>query len=107
MIQNSTTLRTFFDAVIMAEVKRRPLFLPKVSPALRRFNATGRVVRGVAIVRAVRGTVILSSSFGFRDGFGRSVEWVLPGPLYIRTRDRWWFFTLLLASRLGFRNLRE
>jgi hypothetical protein len=26
--------RTFFDAVIMAEVKRRPLHLPKVSPAL-------------------------------------------------------------------------
>jgi hypothetical protein len=26
--------RTFFDAVIMAEVKRRPLCLPKVSPAL-------------------------------------------------------------------------
>jgi hypothetical protein len=26
--------RTFFDAVIMAEVKRRPLRLPKVSPAL-------------------------------------------------------------------------
>jgi hypothetical protein len=28
--------RTFFDAVIMAEVKRRPLRLPKVSPALPR-----------------------------------------------------------------------
>jgi hypothetical protein len=26
--------RTFFDAVIMAAVKRRPLRLPKVSPAL-------------------------------------------------------------------------
>jgi hypothetical protein len=26
--------RTFFDAVIMAEVKRRPLRLPKVLPAL-------------------------------------------------------------------------
>jgi hypothetical protein len=25
--------RTFFDAVIMAEVKRRPLHLPKVPPA--------------------------------------------------------------------------
>jgi hypothetical protein len=25
--------RTFFDAVIMAEVKRRPLRLPKASPA--------------------------------------------------------------------------
>jgi hypothetical protein len=28
--------RTFFDAVIMAEVKRRQLRLPKVSPALPR-----------------------------------------------------------------------
>jgi hypothetical protein len=28
--------RTFFDAVIMAEVKCRPLHLPKVSPALSR-----------------------------------------------------------------------
>jgi hypothetical protein len=28
--------RTFFGAVIMAEVKRRPLLLPKVSPALSR-----------------------------------------------------------------------
>jgi hypothetical protein len=26
--------RTFFDAVIMAKVKRRPLHLQKVSPAL-------------------------------------------------------------------------
>jgi hypothetical protein len=26
--------RTFFDAVIMEEVKRRPLRLPKVPPAL-------------------------------------------------------------------------
>jgi hypothetical protein len=97
----------FFDAVIMAEVKRRLLHLPKVPPALRRVNATGRVFRGAAVVRAVRGTVVSPSSFGFRGGFGRSVERVLPGPLYIRKRDRWWFFTLLLASRLGFRNLRE
>jgi hypothetical protein len=28
--------RTFFDAVIMAEVKRLPLRLPKVLPALPR-----------------------------------------------------------------------
>jgi hypothetical protein len=26
------TWRTFFDAVVMAEVKRRPLLLPKVPP---------------------------------------------------------------------------
>jgi hypothetical protein len=57
--------------------------------------------------RAVRGTGVSPSSFEFCDGFGRSVERVLPGPLYIRKRDRWWFFTLLLASCFGFRNLRE
>jgi hypothetical protein len=27
---------TFFDAVIMAKVKRRPLLLPKVPPVLQR-----------------------------------------------------------------------
>jgi hypothetical protein len=33
--------RTFFDAVIMAEVKRRPLRLPKVSLALPRSYCDG------------------------------------------------------------------
>jgi hypothetical protein len=33
-IQNRTTWRTFFDTVIMAEVKRRLLLLPKVPPVL-------------------------------------------------------------------------
>jgi hypothetical protein len=33
-IRNRTTWRTFFDAVIMAEVKRRLLRLPKVLPVL-------------------------------------------------------------------------
>jgi hypothetical protein len=46
-------------------------------------------------------------SFESRDGFGRSVERVLPGPSYIRERDRWLFSTLLLASHLGFCNPRE
>jgi hypothetical protein len=41
--------------------------------------------------------------FEFRGGFGRSVERVLPEPLYTRKRDRWWFFTLLLAFCFGFR----
>jgi hypothetical protein len=67
----------------------------------------GRVVRGAAVARAVRGTGVSASSFEFRGGFGRSVERVLPGPLYIQKRDRWWFFTLLLASCFGLRNLRE
>jgi hypothetical protein len=33
-IRNRMTWRTFFDAVIMAEVKRRLLRLPKVPPVL-------------------------------------------------------------------------
>jgi hypothetical protein len=33
-IRNRMTWRTFFDAVIMAEVKRRLLLLPKVPPVL-------------------------------------------------------------------------
>jgi hypothetical protein len=31
-IRNRTTRRTFFDAVIMAKAKRRPLLLPEVPP---------------------------------------------------------------------------
>jgi hypothetical protein len=46
-------------------------------------------------------------SFESRGGFERSVERVSPGPLYIRERDRWRFYTLLPASHLGFRNPRE
>jgi hypothetical protein len=46
-------------------------------------------------------------SFESHGGFGRSVERVLPRPSYIRERDRWRFSTLVLASHLGFRNLRE
>jgi hypothetical protein len=45
--------------------------------------------------------------FEFRGGFERSVERVLPGPLYTQKRGRRWFFTLLLAFCFGFRNLRE
>jgi hypothetical protein len=45
------TWHTFFDAVIMAEAKRRLLLPPKVPP-LRVVNATGRVVRGAAVARA-------------------------------------------------------
>jgi hypothetical protein len=47
-----------FDAVIMAEVKRCPLCLQRCRLPCRRVNATGRVVRGAAVVRAraVRGT---------------------------------------------------
>jgi hypothetical protein len=50
--------RTFFDAVIMTEVKRRPLRLPEVSLAYQKVNATGWAIRGasVAHARVVRGT---------------------------------------------------
>jgi hypothetical protein len=46
--------------------------------------------------------------FEFHGGFGRSLRWISPGPLYTRKRDRWWFFTLpfALAFCFGFRNLR-
>jgi hypothetical protein len=54
-----------------------------------------------------RRTGVSPLSFEFCGGFGRSVERVLLGPLYIQKRDRWWFFTLLLASCFGFRNPRE
>jgi hypothetical protein len=43
----------------------------------------------------------------FAAGLGEVLNRSCPGLLYIRKRDRWWFFTLLLASRFGFRNLRE
>jgi hypothetical protein len=47
--------------------------------------------------------------FEFHDGFGRSFEWISPGPLYAWKRGRRWFFTLpfALAFCFGFRNLRE
>jgi hypothetical protein len=47
--------------------------------------------------------------FEFRGGFGRSFEWISPGPLYTRKRGRRWFFTLpfVLAFCFGFHNLRE
>jgi hypothetical protein len=50
--------RTFFDAVIMTEVKQRPLLLPEVSLALQEVNATGQAIRRASVARArvVRGT---------------------------------------------------
>jgi hypothetical protein len=69
---------------------------------------TGRAIRVVPVARASRsrnGRFVFE--FELRGGFGRSVERVLPGPLYTRKRDRLRFFTLLLASCFGFHNLRE
>jgi hypothetical protein len=40
--------RTFFDVVIMVEVKQRPLQLPRRRLPYRGVNATGRAVRGAA-----------------------------------------------------------
>jgi hypothetical protein len=93
--------RTFFDAVIMAEVKRRLLCLPKVPPGM----SGSRGGRCACASRSRNGRLALS--FESRGWFGRGVERVLPGPSYIRERDRWRFSTLLLASHLGFRNPRE
>jgi hypothetical protein len=47
--------------------------------------------------------------FEFRGGYGRSLGWISPGPLYTRKRGRCWFFTLPFALALffGFLNLRE
>jgi hypothetical protein len=47
--------------------------------------------------------------FEFRSGFGQSLGWISPGPLYTRKRGWCWFFTLPfeLALFFGFRNLRE
>jgi hypothetical protein len=103
--------RTFFDAVIMAEVKRRPLRLPKASLALPRSLCDGtgdsRGSRCACASRSRNGR--FTFEFEFHSGFGRSFEWISPGPLYTRKRGRWWFFTLLfaLAFCFGFRNLRE
>jgi hypothetical protein len=73
---------TFFDAVIMAEVKRRPLRLP-----CRRVNATGRVVRGATVVRArvIRGMGVSPSSLNFAAGSGEVLNGSCPGP-YISGR---------------------
>ena len=52
------TWRTFFDAVIMTEVKRRRFACQRHRLSCRRVNVTGRVVHEVAVVRAraVRGS---------------------------------------------------
>jgi hypothetical protein len=71
----------------------------------------GRAIRGAVVARArvVRGNGRFAFEFEFRGGFGRSFEWISPGPLYTRKRGRRWFFTLpfALAFCFGFRNLRE
>jgi hypothetical protein len=84
------TWHTFFDAVIMAEVKRRLLRLPKVPPVLPQSYCDGTSgLRGGRCACASRSrNGCLALSFESCGGFGRSVEWVSPGPLYIRERDR-------------------
>jgi hypothetical protein len=63
---------TFFDAVIMAEVKRRPLHLPKVSPALPRSQCDGtggsRGSRCACASRSRNGR--FAFEFEFRGRFG-------------------------------------
>jgi hypothetical protein len=52
-----TVWRTFFEAVIMTEVKRRPPACQKRRASYQVVNATGRATRGVSPARArvVRG----------------------------------------------------
>jgi hypothetical protein len=84
------TWRTFFDAVIMAEVKRRLLHPPKVPPVLPQSLCDGTSgSRGGCCACASRSrNGRFALSFESRGGFGRSVEWVSPGPLYIQERDQ-------------------
>jgi hypothetical protein len=52
-----TVWRTFFEAVIMTEAKRRPPACQRRCVSCQGVNATGRVTRGVSVARArvVRG----------------------------------------------------
>jgi hypothetical protein len=63
----------FFYAVIMAKAKRRSLLLPEARLSRRGVNATGRVVRGVAVARAraVRGMGHGALSSRRERGFSR------------------------------------
>jgi hypothetical protein len=53
-----TVWRTFFEAVIMTEAKRRPPACQRGRVSYQGVNATGRATRGVSVARArvVRGT---------------------------------------------------
>jgi hypothetical protein len=75
----------------------------------RGVNATGRAARGAAVARAraVQGTAVSLRVFESRGRSGRNVERVSPWSLYTRGRVWRWFFAPLLASLLGFRNLRD
>jgi hypothetical protein len=84
------TWRTFFDAVIMAKAKRRPFLLPQVPPVPPQSECDGtsgsRGSRCACASRSRNGRFALS--FVSRGGFGRRIERVSPGSLYIRERDR-------------------
>jgi hypothetical protein len=47
--------------------------------------------------------------FEIYEGFGRSLGWISPGPLYTRKRGQRWFFSMsfALVFCFCFRNLRE
>jgi hypothetical protein len=109
-IRNRMMWRTFFltrslwrrRSVARSPCERRCL-------SRRGVNATGRAVRGAAVARAraVRGTAVSLRVFESRGRSGRNVERVSPWSLYTRGRVWRWFFAPLLASLLGFRNLRD
>jgi hypothetical protein len=64
--------RTFFEAVIMIEVKQRPLVCQRRRVSCQGVNATGRVIRGASVARArvIRGMekTALPSSLKFTKG---------------------------------------
>jgi hypothetical protein len=103
--------RTFFEAVIMTETKRRSPARGVACPAKelmrrdRRFTGYPLRVRESFEERKSRFTF----EFEFYEGFGRGFGWISPGPLYTQKRGRQWFFTLpsVLAFCFCFRNLRE
>jgi hypothetical protein len=107
-IRNQMTWRTILTRSLWRRrsVARFPCQRRRLSR--RGVNATGRAIRGavVARARAVRGTTVSLWVFESRGGFGRNVEWVSPWSLYIRGRVWRRFFAPLLASSLGFCNLR-
>jgi hypothetical protein len=104
--------RTFFEAVNMAEAKRRPLVCQgDVCPAIELMRREGRSAGYLLRVRESFEEQKNRIAFEFKihEGFRRSFGWIPLEPLYTWKRGWQWFFTLpfALAFRFYFRNLRE
>jgi hypothetical protein len=108
-IRNRMTWRTFLTRSLWR--RRSVACFPGQRRRLsrREVNATGHAARGAAVARAraVRGTAVSLLVFESRGRSMRNVERVSPWSLYTRGRVWRWFFASLLASLLGFRNLRD